>query len=1077
MDWYSDNSSDINGNVTDEIEPVPRIVYVVSNIGLVLCTGLVIILIRTFARPDTRIAYLIQVFMSWWFGFAGTLVLLPLDLSASIAQSPCKDIFEGAEKPPCDGNFKSNDHFFIILWKIVYWVTFVFSWIICPIVMDYSIAGEFKPKEKLVAAILGKIKFYVVVGVLGLVLVLFIMLTAEFTIDQMLGYVIALSNIYGTGLIVVMMGYGMIEFPRSVWRASDPKRMLDDLFYQAPSVEGTLLDMRERIDILRERLLEFQRRVPPDDIELANHAQHALEKLPLANTLDGHSASGARRLHESEIQEIHSDIPEVRNITYNALVRFHYVVKDTIMEYDRMCYEWENIISETRKLAIIVNYRENKYGKGSAVVGIGESENGTHTRSVASASYDRTRESSASMSFGRSASMNSLTDINGQPTHQMSAHHSSAIETTPVETDVNVIVDDVTIVGKPFVLWWRLKGAPIILRIFGIFSWINTIILLWNECMIPFDITYSVYGGLLHLAATDRSYIWIQLISFIFLSYMCMSCYTALFKFKLLDFLRLYPNGQSNVYAMLGNSAYLGRLQFALGFNFFSMIYDSESDVTAFHYLVGDLADAGPLLGSSFNKYVPAVMAVFAVSTFFNIVDRVLGLIGFNMHQHPRKGNHDHEETIEQGKKLVDNEKKRRQRHLERLERQRMQDVKKDDIIGSGVDRSITPPMLQRPSVLGLADKAKDPNISSRGITSGTGAAAKGDYDQSKGLQSRTQSISPSLGAPGSGLSSVLGTKSAASANPLQGTNPNPSQKSNRYASESNLGGESTRSLSPPLESNNSGKSLAKPSMFQFPSSFRPTSSTAGGTGASGSTEMTSIGESLQPARSNSFGSTSLSGKQFGASSSSTNTAYQQPSGPGMRGSSSFSSLDAIRNDMTTPPPGELTKEEQAARDSLFGSGSKGSKKNITASPSGDQSNDNASSLSSSFKRTFTSSNLLGSFQGLTGSQSAAAASTTPASSSSSAAAASSTSSRGFSAQPTNTFSSTAFQSSSNFRKPSENISSNSASQSMFGSKPLNFGDASQRLSQPDTRSTNNATETTAPPPQSTSTPGKRNLF
>jgi len=42
----------------------------------------------------------------------------------------------------------------------------------------------------------------------------------EYTIDGIEGFVMALGNTYGLLMIIVLLGYGVVEVPRACWRAS-----------------------------------------------------------------------------------------------------------------------------------------------------------------------------------------------------------------------------------------------------------------------------------------------------------------------------------------------------------------------------------------------------------------------------------------------------------------------------------------------------------------------------------------------------------------------------------------------------------------------------------------------------------------------------------------------------------------------------------------------------------------------------------------------------------------------------------------------------------------------------------------
>ena len=70
-----------------------------------------------------------------------------------------------------------------------------------------------------------------------------------------------------------------------------------------------------------------------------------------------------------------------------------------------------------------------------------------------------------------------------------------------------------------------------------------------------------MFAVVLHNAQSSFA---IQILSFLPLAYMAACAYLALFKFKLLDKLALYGNQQTDVYYLLYNACYFGRIKLAI---------------------------------------------------------------------------------------------------------------------------------------------------------------------------------------------------------------------------------------------------------------------------------------------------------------------------------------------------------------------------------------------------------------------------------------------------------------------------------------------------------------------------------
>ena len=128
--------------------PTPRVAFskssnapwVVAAIGALVTLLLTAKMLRFYARNDTPKSLLLVVFVSWWLSLVGVVVLLPLDLAIFVDQ---KAAGTQTEAPAA----------VMALWKTVYWLTFVLSWVVAPILQEYFAAGQFSARARLGAAL------------------------------------------------------------------------------------------------------------------------------------------------------------------------------------------------------------------------------------------------------------------------------------------------------------------------------------------------------------------------------------------------------------------------------------------------------------------------------------------------------------------------------------------------------------------------------------------------------------------------------------------------------------------------------------------------------------------------------------------------------------------------------------------------------------------------------------------------------------------------------------------------------------------------------------------------------------
>lgn len=106
-------------------------------------------------------------------------------------------------------------------WAVLWWGTMILSWLAFPLLSSFFQAGHFTVWERCVRAIKENIILYAVLGVIGIIAVLFLWKTAQMSRDAFLAFMLSLANAYGLVLTVVLMGYGLVDIPRYLWRKAN----------------------------------------------------------------------------------------------------------------------------------------------------------------------------------------------------------------------------------------------------------------------------------------------------------------------------------------------------------------------------------------------------------------------------------------------------------------------------------------------------------------------------------------------------------------------------------------------------------------------------------------------------------------------------------------------------------------------------------------------------------------------------------------------------------------------------------------------------------------------------------------
>jgi len=189
-------------------------------------------------------------FLSWSLGFLGVL-LLPIDIAhVQNDGSPSNEIHSA--------------------WLWVYWITFGMGWVVCPLCADFCVAGDFTTNERIWTALKGNFRM-LAFTVIGSVVVLFYLLVTGL-VESYVGFAMAAANTYGLILIVALLGHGLVEVPRGLFRSSSPAWALPRLYFRAAELDSSLYDAmfeledaqieaNQLADVVQERALTF-----PDEV-------------------------------------------------------------------------------------------------------------------------------------------------------------------------------------------------------------------------------------------------------------------------------------------------------------------------------------------------------------------------------------------------------------------------------------------------------------------------------------------------------------------------------------------------------------------------------------------------------------------------------------------------------------------------------------------------------------------------------------------------------------------------------------------------------------------------------------------
>ncbi|XP_015166131.1 LMBR1 domain-containing protein 2 homolog A-like isoform X3 [Solanum tuberosum] len=500
-------------------------------ISLPFTIGMVGLTFWYFAGPDVP-RYVRYTVGYTWFCSLSIIILVPADIWATLSNHD-----------------KGQISFF---WSWSYWSTFLLTWVVVPILQGYEDAGDFTMTERLKTSAHANLVFYLCVGAIGLFGLVLLIVVQEYRIGNIPGFAMACSNTFGLVTGAFLLGFGLSEIPKGIWRCADWTTHQKILSHKVAKMAVKLDDAHQ----------EFS-----NAIVVAQATSKQMSKRdplrPYMNVID--------KMLSQMLSEDPSFKPQGGNLGENdmdydtdaktmaALRRQLEIARE---KYYRYKSEYMNFVTQALELEDTIKNFEHRSGTGWKYV--------------------------SSFRPERSGRLGSMLDITE--------------------------------------LIWRCVLAKQLQKVLAILlGCMSASILLAEATILPNGVDLSLFSILIN--AMKEHEMLVQVAAFIPLMYMCMCTYYSLFKIGMLTFYSLTPRQTSSV-SLLMICSMVARYAPPISYNFLNLIHLDNGAKTIFEKRMGNIDDAVPFFGRSFNKIYPLIMVIYTLLIASNFFDRVLSYFG-----------------------------------------------------------------------------------------------------------------------------------------------------------------------------------------------------------------------------------------------------------------------------------------------------------------------------------------------------------------------------------------------------------------------------------------------------------------
>lgn len=302
--------------------------------GAVIGTFLtVILLLRHYLPLRTTPSYLlVPVFLALVLP-ASIILLVPIDLasSATTGDGAAKGIWlaEGAR---------------LVLWRITYWLTFVLTWIILPILGEYVDSGYRDPRARIIYSLRMNVRYQVITLACGIIGGIYFFWESGFRPTSIKGLVMALAYAWGLILAIYLMGNGLVAIPKRLYRSASTTRRLKHLQTQAPKIHDRLASAIEDLEQLEAQVVLLQQRKTGTGREFQEWIQELAETSELPESRGG--------LAPAPLSE-HVAIPAV--ITERYLADLTRKLKRARHKRVRFIQEWDRLVKDAKACQAIID--------------------------------------------------------------------------------------------------------------------------------------------------------------------------------------------------------------------------------------------------------------------------------------------------------------------------------------------------------------------------------------------------------------------------------------------------------------------------------------------------------------------------------------------------------------------------------------------------------------------------------------------------------------------------------------------------------------------------------------------------
>ena len=214
-----------------------------------------------------------------WFFSLIVVFLLPLDISSSFSNH-C--INSNISNISCHLSYSYLSPTPIrILWYILYWSLQILSWVILPIFQSYVNIHYFSIWKRIAWALVQNGIIFLSLALISIIIMLFLIIKEGWNFNNILSMAVTASNVWVLFFLILLLGYGLVEIPRYLFKIARYDSYLKYLYFQTGKTYFEKLESEVEMNDVEHELRFITQMINDNNDPMVKFIKIIIKKLPL----------------------------------------------------------------------------------------------------------------------------------------------------------------------------------------------------------------------------------------------------------------------------------------------------------------------------------------------------------------------------------------------------------------------------------------------------------------------------------------------------------------------------------------------------------------------------------------------------------------------------------------------------------------------------------------------------------------------------------------------------------------------------------------------------------------------------